>query len=387
MYQHLYRRFLEANKGKQHFACHSHHYWPDVTREAMLKYWDDSARLADDKWEYLFSERIPSVQKKIASLLNTGAPQQLVFAPNTHELLYRILSCLDWCNPLSVLTTDSEFHSFNRQIHRLNERQTLQLTQVPTLPFADFEQRFAEAIQTEQPDLIFISQVFFNSGLTIQSLNQLVKLAPPHCIVVIDGYHGFMALPTDLSAITDRVFYLAGSYKYAQGGEGCCFLHVPTGCELRPEYTGWFAEFGELDQPKDGQVNYSKDGMRFAGSTMDFSALYRLESVLDLYAEMQLSVGHIHRYIQKLQDAFLKQLEKIGHPELNRGNLLMSDPAHHGHFLTFRLSSADKVQALQRMLRQQGIITDARGDRLRFGFAPYQNADEFDLSALEQTGE
>ncbi|WP_449357748.1 hypothetical protein [Alishewanella longhuensis] len=37
-------------------------------------------------------------------------------------------------------------------------------------------------------------------------------------MLVIDGYHGFMALPTDLSAIAERIFYLSGSYKYAQGG-------------------------------------------------------------------------------------------------------------------------------------------------------------------------
>ncbi|GGD76303.1 aminotransferase class V-fold PLP-dependent enzyme [Lacimicrobium alkaliphilum] len=383
MYQHLYRRFLEANAGKQHFACHSHHYWPDVTRDAMLRYWDDSARLVDDKWEYLFSERIPAVQQKIARVLNTEAPQQLVFAPNTHELLYRILSCLDWCKPVRVLTTDSEFHSFNRQIHRLNERATLQLTTVPTLPFKDFEQRFADAIQSEQPDLIFVSQVFFNSGLAVQDLTHLVKLAPPDCIFVIDGYHGFMALPTYLSAIADRVFYLAGSYKYAQGGEGCCFMHVPTGCDLRPEYTGWFAEFGELDKPKDGQVDYSKDGMRFAGSTMDFSGLYRLEAALDLLTTEKLEVSAIHRYVQDLQQSFLQQLDKVSHPYLNRGNLLMAHSVHHGHFLTFQLPSTDTVQSLNTALKEHGIITDARGDRLRFGFALYQNAEEFDLSALE----
>ena len=49
MYQQFYQRFLQANAGKQHFACHSHHYWPDVTRDAMLEYWDDTARLVDDK--------------------------------------------------------------------------------------------------------------------------------------------------------------------------------------------------------------------------------------------------------------------------------------------------------------------------------------------------
>jgi hypothetical protein len=38
-------------------------------------------------------------------------------------------------------------------------------------------------------------------------------VADEEALVVIDGYHGFLALPTDLSKIEDRVFYLAGGYN------------------------------------------------------------------------------------------------------------------------------------------------------------------------------
>lgn len=384
MYQHLYRRFLDANKGRQHFACHSHHYWPDVTRDAMLQYWDDTAALVDDKWQHLFSEKLPQVQQSIANTLNTGMPEQLAFAPNTHELLYRILSCLDWQKPLKILTTDSEFHSFNRQISRLDEFDNLSLCRIETLPFANFEERFAEAIQSDDWDLIFVSQVFFNSGLAVKDLESLVAKASADSIVVIDGYHGFMAIPTDLSAIAGRAFYLAGGYKYAQGGEGCCFLHVPPNCQLRPAYTGWFAEFGELDQAKTGQVNYATNGMRFAGATMDFSPLYRLAAVQQLYQQQGLDVATIHAYVQGLQQAFLQHLDTLQHPELNRNNLLVNALSHHGHFLTFKLHNADKVQQLHKQLSNHGVITDARGDRLRFGFAIYHNAAEYDLSCLKE---
>ncbi|HAD88575.1 MAG TPA: selenocysteine lyase, partial [Alteromonas macleodii] len=47
-YQHFYTGFLNANKGKQHYACHSHYFWPDCTRDAMLNYWDDSAKYVDE---------------------------------------------------------------------------------------------------------------------------------------------------------------------------------------------------------------------------------------------------------------------------------------------------------------------------------------------------
>lgn len=383
MYQQFYQRFLNANQGKQHFACHSHHYWPDVTRDAMLEYWDDTAQMVDDKWQHIFANVIPEVQKTIASLLHTGQPQQLVFAPNTHELLYRVISCLDLTKPQRILTTDSEFHSFNRQVNRLAELNNINVDKVATLPFADFESRFIHHIEQQDYDLIFVSQVFFNSGLALKSLYKLVNAVNnTQTIIVIDGYHGFMALPTDLSAIADRVFYLAGSYKYAQGGEGCCFMHVPLHCQLRPMYTGWFAEFGELDQAKNGDVNYSKDGMRFAGSTMDKSALYRLRAVFRLFAENQITVAVIHQYVQDLQQAFLQQIDQLNHPQLNRNNLLLNDEDHHGHFLTFRLPTAEQVSALASTLQSHRILTDYRGDRLRFGFALYHNASDYNLSCL-----
>ncbi|MDX3773127.1 aminotransferase class V-fold PLP-dependent enzyme [Chromatiaceae bacterium AAb-1] len=385
MYQQFYQRFLQANKGKQHFACHSHHYWPDVTRDAMLEYWDDTARLADDKWHYLFTEKIPQTQQLIADILHLPHPEQLVFAPNTHELVMRLLSCLDWQKPVRILTTDSEFHSFQRQVKRLEELDNITVDYVATEPFHSFERRFIQAVQQQQYDLVFCSQVFFNSGMAITDLTQFVgSVAQYHDgMIAIDGYHAFMALPTDLSAIAERIFYLAGSYKYAQGGEGCCFMAVPLDAQHRPLYTGWFAEFGTLAAEKSALVLYSEDGYRFAGATMDFSPLYRLQAVLTLFKQQGITVGRIHHYVQQLQQHFLQQLERQQHPLLNARNLLLHDSGHHGHFLTFRLGSASEAAELAAYLKRNGIETDYRGERLRFGFALYHNAADYDLSCLQ----
>src|SRR6185295_14885913 len=104
-------------------------------------------------------------------------------------------------------------------------------------------------------------------------------------VVVIDGYHGFMAVPTDLSAVAGRAFYLAGGYKYAMAGEGVCFLHCPQGYGPRPRDTGWYAGFSALEKGAGG-VPYANDGIRFLGATFDASGLYRFNAVQDwLHAE------------------------------------------------------------------------------------------------------
>lgn len=384
MYQQFYQHFLKANPSKQHFACHSHHYWPDVTRDATLAYWDDSALLVDDKWDLVFGEKVPAVQQHIAHILKLPDADQIVFAPNTHEFVMRLLSCFDWAKPLTVVTTDSEFHSFHRQINRLCELTTVNVIRVPTEPFESFAQRFEAAVAAQPVDLVFFSQVFFNSGVGIKDLPALVQALDKvtDAMIVVDGYHGFMAVPTDLSAIAERVFYLAGSYKYAQGGEGCCFLAVPQQSEHRPIYTGWFAEFGELANAKQGQVQYANNGYRFAGATMDCSALYRVLAVFELYQQQGLSVEKVQAYIQSLQQAFLAILDEIQHPLLNRTHLLDKQNQQQGQFLTFRFA-AEEVARIAAALKQHGIVTDYRGDRLRFGFALYHNAADYDLSCLK----
>jgi selenocysteine lyase/cysteine desulfurase len=359
MYKKYYQHFLNANRQVQHYAAHSHHYWPDVTREATLQYWQDSAQYVDDKWDYIFSNKIPATQKLIAQILNLSYPEQIVFAPNTHEFVTRLLSCFDPNKSIRVLTTDSEFYSFDRQINRSSELSNVTVDKVSTQDFASFEERFIEKIKADNYDLIFFSHVFFNSGVVLESI--VKSVANPETIIAIDGYHGFMALPTDLKSIENRVFYIAGSYKYAQGGEGCCFMHVPKGNQLRPANTGWFAGFSQLST-KGSEVVYSDNGYRFAGSTMDFTGLYRLQSVLELFKNENISVENIHQCVQKMQ-----------HPVLTEDKILRLDFNRHGHFFSFELKDAGLVKKLHDELYAKNIRTDYRATRLRFGFAIYQN--------------
>lgn len=396
MYQHLYQAFLNARPNVQHFACHSHHYWPDVTRNAMLEYWDDTAKMADDKWDYIFSTKMPQTQALIANALNVSKPERIVFAPNTHELLVRIHSTFTAQKKVKILTTDSEFYSFQRQSERWLQSDMVELVKVPTLPFESFEQRFAEAAQAQQFDWIFVSQVFFNSGLAIQDLSAFIQTLPKEPLITIDGYHGFFAIPTDLSELEHQVFYLSGSYKYAQGGEGACFAVIPDG-NYEPIYTGWFAEFGDLHQRQVGQVGYAQNGQQFAGATMDMSAMYRLHASLSLFEKEGLSVDVIHDYVKRCQLAFLNHLESLNHPLLNTSNLMeqhlldpsnatlsLSDTGLHGHFLTFKLAEND-VATLAKQLSEHGVKTDFRGDRLRFGFAIYHDPESYNLNFLQKT--
>ncbi|MGH9024469.1 MAG: aminotransferase class V-fold PLP-dependent enzyme, partial [Acidimicrobiia bacterium] len=103
---------LGADPGRLHVAAHSHHPWPDVSFEAHQRAWLDAAELLDQKWGRVLGEVLPEAQSHVARRLQLSDPSTVCFAPSTHELVMRLLSCLP--TPSRVLTTDAEFHSFAR---------------------------------------------------------------------------------------------------------------------------------------------------------------------------------------------------------------------------------------------------------------------------------
>ncbi|MGK7875173.1 MAG: aminotransferase class V-fold PLP-dependent enzyme [Xenococcaceae cyanobacterium] len=383
MYKHYYRHFLSQHPGLLHFACHSHHFWPDVSRDAHLRYWDDSARLADEKWELIFSEQIPQARLHITRQLKLAHPERIVFAPNTHELIFRLFSCLPFIEGRAtrILTSDSEFHSCRRQLLRLQELEHVEVVMIASEPFASFSERFCQQLEKQSYDLVFLSRVFFNSGVHVPDWEKVLdSVCANGSIVVIDDYHGFFAILIDLSAYQDQIYYVAGNYKYAQGGEGACFLYSPPNSRLRPLYTGWFADFAGLEQPVQGRVDYDHTGMRFAGATMDCTAIYRFNAVANWLKQMKLDVSAIHAYVQQLQRAFICQMELHNHPLINRDNFIYHDLNQHGHFFTFSLTNQQQAQNLLKELRKHQVMADARDNRLRFGFGLYQ--DKIDIEEL-----
>ncbi len=370
-------RFFAANPGLLHFAAHSHHPWPDVTREAHARYWEDSATLADRKWARVFAEAVPRAQEHVARLLALSDPRQVAFAPNTHEFVARLYSCLDWSRPVRVLASAHEFHSFRRQTRRLAETGRLEITEIAGEPRENFGERFAAAARGADWDLVWLSHVFFDSGFRVTDLEAIVEAVPARALVAIDGYHAFLALPVDLSRIHRRAFYLAGGYKYAMSGEGACFLAIPPGCALRPAETGWFASFDALSGRQGEAVPYSADAFRFWGSTFDPSGLYRFNAVMDWLAGLGVTVADIHAHAARLQSRFLSGLEQLRLSRLPVASLVPPAGSPRGNFLAFDVDDAVEVQ--QRLLAG-GIYVDRRDRRLRFGFGVYH--DEASVDSL-----
>jgi kynureninase len=380
----LFSRALESEPDRLHFAAHSHHLWPDATREAQERAWSDAAELADEKWNRIFGEVYPASQRHIARVLNLPDPGQVAFSANTHDLLVRLLSALPAWEAsgaggpaLRVLSTDAEFHSFSRQMRRFRESGRVVWETVAAEPFETFPERFKAAAEAAPQDLVFASHVFFSSGYVFDEVFEILGNLPEETACVVDGYHGFFALDTDLAPWAHRLYYMSGGYKYAMSGEGACFMVAPPGRELRPEITGWFAGFDSLTESQSELVGYDGGAARFMGATFEPTPMYRFNAVCDTLEEGGFTIPVIHAHCEALHERFLDAVAagKAGDLQVEQLMPGRGTGRRRGHFLTFR---RDDAQERQKALAAKRIITDARGDRLRFGFGLYHTAADVD---------
>lgn len=381
MFKHLYTKFLESHKDQLHFACHSHHYWPDASLDGQIEAWTDAQKLSDKKWNKVTSEIVPKVQNQIANILNLKKPQNIAFAPNTHELFSRLLSCFLEQGSLTILSSSGEFYSFERQLNRLKEFAPITHHEVDSEKLVTNREEFFDdlykKLNDNSYDIIFLSQVMFQFGSAITE-DEILKITEfsKDAIIVIDGYHGFCARPTDLSNLEDKIYYMAGSYKYAQGGEGLCFMTIPDQCNLRPVHTGWFADFASLKTGVYDDINYSNDGFRFWGSTIDPTPFYRFKAVWEKFESEKITVSKVHELVQKNMQTFIDCLpDEINPVSSNLDSI--------GHFLTFEFSDNQDTEKVVKKLDEAGVLVDFRGNRLRFGFGMYHNKADIQQAATK----
>jgi kynureninase len=101
--------------------------------------------------------------------------------------------------------------------------------------------------------------------------------------------------------------------------------------------------------------------------------------VFDWMQGIGLSVEAIHAHVLALQERFLAELARAKLKPLCDARLVTPVAAGtaRGHFLTFELARA---QAIHDRLMRAKIVTDVRGERIRFGFGCYHVAEEIDAA-------
>lgn len=368
-----YSRFLTGERAL--LTGHSHQAWPDVARDALLRSFDDAARLVDDKWEEAIFPLLGSVGARILARMGFDAGDALTFGKSTHELVSRLLTCFPAAKRPRIVTTTGEFHSLHRQLARFAE-EGAEVVWVPAAPREGLADRLLAAI-TEGTSLVAFSAVLFEDAHVVPRLGEIAARAVEvGAVPLVDAYHAFNAVPIAWGPAQAQLFVTAGGYKYAEFGDGICWLRVPAGTTLRPVDTGWFADFAALSAERSYAVAYGPGGARFSGATFDASPIYRADAVLAHWDRFGLTVPRLRAISLRQTRRILALLDAHGcadHVASAR------DDDRRGGFVAVRHPAAGEVVT---RLRARGVFADARRDLLRLGPAPYLTDAEIDRGAL-----
>jgi kynureninase len=374
-----YSRFRVAERML--LTGHSHQAWPDIAFEAQQQAWLDAAELVDDKWERA-DARASAVREGFARLLG-DTREHIALGQNTHELVTRWLSALPLRVRRRMITTDGEFHSIRRQVDRLSEEKLLEIVRIPARPADTLAPRLAAAID-DRTACVMASSVLYETAEIVPGLNLVADACGTHgAALLVDAYHHVNVVPFDIDALgLADAFVTGGGYKYCQLGEGNAFLRVPPGCRMRPVLTGWFAEFSALAADvSPGSVTYGPGAPAFAGATYDPTSHYRAAAVFQFHAQQGLTAERL-REISRRQVSLLKSgIESLDLHE-SVAHIEPVPDERRGGFLAIRSPHAAE---LARALRAHGVLTDARGQVLRLGPAPYL-ADEQLRCAVDALG-
>ena len=345
---------------------HSHQAWPDCARDGQLEAWDDAAELVDDKWERAFA-KADRVRRGFAELLE-DAEGEYALAPNTHDLLLRFLSALPLRRRPRLVTTDGEFHSIRRQLDRLGE-EGITVVKVTADPAATVAERLATAVD-DRTAAVLVSAVFFHNAHLVPGLASLARTCARHgAELLVDAYHALAVVPFTIGGEgLEGAFVTGGGYKYCQLGEGNCFLRVPPGRAFRPVVTGWFSEFSALADPRPNAVAYGAGADRFAGSTYDPTSHYRAAAVFDFFRRQGLTPALLREVSQHQVGRLAERFDAL---DLDPAIVTRDRSVPLADIGGFLALQAPGARDLSRALHARGVMTDARGDALRFGPAPY----------------
>ena len=369
-----YRRFRVSERLL--LTGHSHQAWPDVAAEGHVEAFDDAAMHVDAKWERA-AVKAETVRSGYHRLLGDDERGTITLGTNTHELLVRLVSALDLEARPRIVTTEGEFHSARRQLDRWAEN-GIEVVRVPVDSIDHLGTRVAAAVD-DRTALVLVSKVLFGSARIVDDLASVAAAARLHgAALCVDAYHAVNVLDWRIGDDDlGDAFVLGGGYKYLQCGEGNAFLRWPNDRSWRPVDTGWYAEFGALEQPEPGRVVYGTGPERFAGATYDPTSHYRAARVMEFFAEQDLtprrlraiSQAQVGRLLTQLADADLDPT-LIALPSGPLGQL--------GGFVALTSPVAENLRAF---LLSAGVLCDHRGTTLRLGPAPYLTDAQLDDAA------
>lgn len=414
-----------------------YHAWGQVPPKAMAAACDFQyalyTRQGNYSWDVMFQQLMPEACQHIKRLMSVKDDVAIEFGHNSHEFMSRIISIAyerllrsttGSVQPLTIVTTDTEFYSMTRQLNRFQELASdrINIVIVPVTPLDTFTERFLTQCREMAPgsvDLVYVSHITFLQQTLfddiigfVDTVKGALQFTIPseraqETIIVIDGYHSFGAIPSRFQDRDLNCIFLASALKHIGAGPNLAIaLLPPKYSNLRPLLTGWLADVSVLGSTNAGirmgsSVGYTP-GLTLMGSTPSFlSSLVLFNETMRLWQSHDVTVDFVHQHVMQLQRMFLRGLatQKVAHPFINMTTLMRQESATYddsedlqgslaclSHTLVFQQSCVEHAAQAVTELATQNIAIDSRKVYVRVGFGLAHNPEDIDklLNALQQ---
>jgi kynureninase len=305
-------------------------------------------------WDGWLAE-MTAYRARVARLLAAPGGECIVPKANAGQGLRAVLNTYDTVP--RVVATRGEFDSLDLILREYAARGRIALAFVEARSDGAFDTADILAAIGRRTDLAVVSEVIFNTGQRLADLPAII--AATHAAggkMLLDVYHSLGVFPVDVTGF-DADFAVGGSYKYLRGGPGASFLYVHPrhlAASLRTLDTGWFAKDAPFTYARPDPPRYAPGGDGWLESTPAVLPVYQARAGA-LFTE---AIG-----VSRLREHSLRHQGRLVDLLARRRVASVGGRDDRGAFVVVTHPRAADAAAA---LRDQGIVTDARGRYLRF---------------------
>jgi selenocysteine lyase/cysteine desulfurase len=303
----------------------------------------------------------------LASMLG-ARPDQIAFMRNTSDGLSTVANGLRWQPGDNLVTFRNEFPSNIYPWLRVRDALGVEVRMAEERDGRIDLNELIKLIDAKTR-LVAISQVQYASGFRAD-LERLGRAARAvDALLVVDVIQALGVLPIDVKA--EFVDAAAGAcHKWLLTPEGVGFLYLSDRARERiePTLVGWISvpdpdDYANFDQ------GWNRGTLAWETGTGPMSLIHGLEQSLKLLSET--GINRIQAHLETLTDYLCERL-------VNKPYRIVSSrqPGEKSQIVCIRHSGVLSAMHLYAHLKERGIITAPRGDRLRISPHLYNTSEE-----------
>jgi selenocysteine lyase/cysteine desulfurase len=341
---------------------------PATTRDAVVRWAEQAALEGDTVWK-LWEKRVKETRALAARMLGADAAE-IALVHSTSEGIGIVAEGYPWQPGDNVVTLDNEFPSNQYPWLNLASRD-VQTRRVPTDGGRLDLNRLEDACDA-RTRIVSVSWVGYLSGWRCDLAAVAEMVHRQGALLLVDAIQGLGVFPLDVKS-TQIDFLAADGHKWMLGpeGAGLFFLRREHLDLLRPIGVGWHsvahaADYGRIE------LALKTSAARYEGGSQNMVGFLGLAESLEFlagYGQQALS-----QRILEITDLACRRLEEVGAAIYSP-----REGDHRSGIVSFELPGREALE-LKRHLLAAGVVTSARGGKLRLAAHAYN--DETDLDQL-----